>query len=129
MHEWIVIIVVTLGFLGFFALIIVGEISNDKYRKKQAEESAAVKKKPKEDYPEPEELHVHAKVAKMECATRYVGIKQPKLIKDFLVFFEDDEGTEYRLLVGEEDYCALDVGMTGMLTIIDGELNGFELDE
>jgi len=32
-------------------------------------------------------------------------------------------------LVEESDYCALEEGMTGMLTLIDGQLNGFELDE
>ena len=124
--ELIPLILAFLGIIGFFAFSIVMVIYNDKYEKEQKAKQA---NNPKEDYPEPEELHVHAKVAKMECATRYVGIKQPKLIKDFLVFFEDDEGTEYRLLVGEEDYCALEVGMIGKLTLIDGELNGFELDE
>lgn len=129
MHEWILIVIISLGFLGFFALIIVGGISDDKYRKKQAEESAAVKKKPKEDYPEPETITFHAKVVKMECATRHVGIKQPKLIKEFLVFFEDDEGKAIRLFVDEEYYLSMEVGQVGNLTLIDGELYSFVLDE
>ena len=120
--EWIAIIAA----IGINALMIVGPIVQVRRRNKNAYKDDET---PKENYPEPEELHVHAKVAKMECATRYVGIKQPKLVKDFLVFFEDDEGTEYRLLVDEADYCALEEGMTGMLTLIDGQLNGFELDE
>ena len=125
-YEWIAPILGFLGIIGFIVFVIVVGIYNDKYEKEQKAKQAG---KPKEDFPEPVELCVHAKVSKMECATRYVGIKQPKLIKDFLVFFEDDEGTEYRLLVDEADYCALEEGMTGMLTLIDGQLNGFELDE
>lgn len=125
-YEWILPILGFLGIIGFFAFAIVMCIYNEKYEKEQKANQAG---KPKEDFPEPEEICVHAKVAKMECATRYVGIKQPKLIKDFLVFFEDDEGTEYRLLVDESDYCALEEGMVGNLTLIDGQLNSFELDE
>ena len=127
--EWLELIppiLGLLGFIGFFAFIIYIAIVNEKYVKEQKAKQA---NKPKEDYPEPETLTFHAKVAKMECATRYVGIKQPKLIKDFLVYFEDDDGTVYRILVDESDYCALEEGMTGMLTLIDGQLNGFELDE
>ena len=101
-------------------------IYNDKYEKEQKAKQA---NNPKGDYPEPEELHVHAKVAKMECATRYVGIKQPKLIKDFLVFFEDDEGKAIRLFVDEEYYLSMEVGQVGNLTLIDGELYSFVLDE
>lgn len=124
--EWIPLILVILGVIGFFAFSIVMAISSNKYEKQQKAKQAG---KPKEDFPEPQELCVHAKLSKMECATRYVGIKQPKLIKDFLVFFVDDEGIEYKLLVAESDYCALEEGMVGNLTLIDGQLNSFELDE
>ena len=126
MWDWIGMGILAVGLIGVFVLMIVGLVVNTKYEKEQ---KAKQPNNPKRDYPEPEELHVHAKVVKMECATRYVGIKQPKLMKDFLVFFEDDEGKAIRLFVDEEYYLSMEVGQVGNLTLIDGELYSFVLDE
>ena len=72
----------------------------------------------------------HAEIVDMLCGTGMVGsYRLPKSEKTFLIIFRDDEGGTTELAVGEEVYLSLEVGMKGMLTILEGHLDSFELDE
>lgn len=76
--------------------------------------------------PEPEYTTATATVTDMACWVETVGIKQPKTVKRFQVVFETDEGAPVKLDVPEELYDAFEKGQTGTLTLVDGQLYGFE---
>ena len=49
--------------------------------------------------------------------------------KHFYVKFRDDDGQIYDIRVSEEYYFAFEKGQTGTLTLLDGKLDSFVLDE
>ena len=72
----------------------------------------------------------HAEITDMVCGTGMVGsYRLPKSEKTFLIIFKNDEGKYFELRVSENIYTSLEVGMKGMLTILEGQLDSFELDE
>ena len=82
-----------------------------------------------EEFREPETLEFHATVIDMNCQTRTVGIKQPKVIKEFFIFFKDDCGKTFKIPVPEDMYDGFEINQKGSLTLVNGELYGFILDE
>ena len=75
---------------------------------------------------------VHAEVLDMACVVRSVphqGYKLPRAERGFFVKLRDDEGKIYDLSVEESIYDGFEIGQTGSLTLVDGELNSFCLDE
>ena len=77
-------------------------------------------------------FETHAEVLDMACDTVSVGYqayKQPKAEKHFYVKFRDDDGQIYDIRVSEEYYFALEQGQTGTLTLLDGKIDSFILDE
>ena len=76
--------------------------------------------------PEPVYTTATATVTDMACWVETVGIKQPKTVKRFQVVFETDGGEPVKLDVPEELYDAFEKGQTGTLTLVDGQLYGFE---
>ena len=72
----------------------------------------------------------HAEITDMVCGTGMVGsYRLPKSEKAFLIIFRDDEGGIIELAVNEEIYTSLEIGMKGRLTILEGHLDSFELDD
>ena len=72
----------------------------------------------------------HAEITDMICGTGMVGsYRLPKSEKAFLIILKNDGGDLYQLRVDEEIYTSLEVGMRGVLTILEGRLDSFELDE
>ena len=79
---------------------------------------------------EAEVMVFHAEIADMVCGSGMVGsYRLPKSVKTFLVIFKNDEGDMLDISVSEEVYLSLEKGMSGMLTIVEGNLDSFELDE
>ena len=81
---------------------------------------------------EGEIFETHAEVVDMACDTVSVGYqayKLPKAEKHFYVKFRDDDGQIYDIRVSEEYYFAFEKGQTGTLTLLDGKLDSFVLDE
>ena len=83
---------------------------------------------------EPEEqeyavLKVKATVTDMACGVKMVGLQTPKTVKEFAVAFQSATGQVYQFTVPEEMYEGLEKGQTGILSIVDGELYGFDIDE
>lgn len=120
------------GFIVFGVMIAVIVIcvvwdmrkNKDKYEKISEE---AIDKKFSE---EAEIMTFHAEIADMICGAGMVGsYNLPKSEKTFVLIFKDDEGKCFELRVSENIYTSLEVGMKGMLTILEGQLDSFELDE
>lgn len=63
------------------------------------------------------------------CDTKVVGIKQPKAVEEFFIAFQESDGNIFNLSVPEECYDGFEIGQKGTLSLIDGKLYGFELEE
>ena len=72
---------------------------------------------------------VHAEVINMECGVNTVGHKEPKATKYFIITFKCDDGELLHVSVPEAFYTGFEIGLVGMLTLVDGQLKSFELDE
>ena len=68
-----------------------------------------------------------ATVVDHACCVKTIGIKTPKTIKEFTITFQAENGEIIRLNVPEEMYDGFDKNQTGILTVVDGQLYGFEL--
>ena len=118
-----------LGGIAIFVIIIIGILD---YRKNKD------KYLTKEQYRELEEARLndegeittaHAEVIDLECGVTTIGYQQPKAVKHFIIHFKYDNGDIIKIPVNEEMYHGFDIGLAGTLTLIDGQLNSFELDE
>ena len=79
---------------------------------------------------EAEVVTLHAEIADMVCGCGMVGsYRLPKSVKTFLVIFKGDNDERLEITVSEEVYISLENGMSGMLTLVEGNLDSFELDE
>ncbi len=75
----------------------------------------------------------HAEVVDMVCGTEMSpeaghGYWLPKTVRYFLLKFKTDEGEILEIPVEEEIYLGFDVGLTGTLTLVDGQIYSFEPD-
>ena len=98
-------------------------------RPKDADQEPCEAIEEEEPIEETEVITVRAEVVDMYCRAEMVGIKQPKVIKEFVIFFKIDNDQVESFYVQEEYYNDYEIGMSGTLTIIDGVLNCFEPDE
>lgn len=79
---------------------------------------------------EAEIMTLHAEIADMVCGSGMVGsYRLPKSVKTFLVIFKSDDNEMLEIPVSEGVYLSLEKGMRGMLTLVEGNLDSFELDE
>lgn len=83
----------------------------------------------KPDEPEYTTVTTRATVVDQTCCVKMVGIKAPKTVKEFVIVFQSENGDILKLNVPEEMYDGFEQGQTGILSIRDGELYGFELEE
>jgi len=67
------------------------------------------------------------RVTGMKCGVKSVGIKNPKTVREFFVFFQTDEGKQLKVEVPEDVYSEFETGQCGELTLVDGKLFGFSL--
>ena len=72
---------------------------------------------------------VRATVVDMTCGTKFTGTKQAKSVREFIVSFETSDCRTLRLQVPEELYDGFEIGQSGVLTVVDGDLYSFTLDE
>ena len=110
--------------LGIVAIPFIDIIKNkDKYRAEVYENEE------KRLNDEGETVEVHAEVVDMNCGVNTVGHKEPKTLKRFIITFKLDDGELMSLSVPEVFYTGFDIGLKGTLTLIDGQLSSFELEE
>ena len=83
----------------------------------------------KQDEPEYTTVTTRATVVDQTCCVKTIGIKTPKTIKEFTITFRAENGEIIRLNVPEEMYDGFDKNQTGILTVADGQLYGFELTD
>lgn len=70
----------------------------------------------------------YVEVVNLSCGTKVVGSKSPKCIESYVVTFRDQNGKIFHIDVDHEMYDAIDIGMRGLLRLVDGHLNSFEPD-
>ena len=81
---------------------------------------------------EPDIKTFHAEVIDIACGVYTNGgqsYTQPKAVKEFCIKFRYDDGNIHDVLIEESLYDAFEIGQRGTLTLIDGKLNSFILDE
>ena len=83
----------------------------------------------KSNKPEYTTLTIEATVVDQACCVKMIGYKTPKTIKEFTITFRTESGEIIRLSVPEEMYDGFDKNQTGILTLVDGQLYGFELTD
>ncbi|MBO5101931.1 MAG: hypothetical protein J6C39_05300 [Clostridia bacterium] len=121
------IFVIGIGIIGAFVIIFLVVALKTKPSKKEmiAEEDERLNA-------EGEIFETHAEVVDMACDTVSVGYqsyKLPRAEKHFFVKFRDDDGQIYDIQVSEEYYFAFEAGQRGTLTLLDGQIDSFVLDE
>lgn len=75
---------------------------------------------------------LRAEVVDMACDVTSIGYqayKQPKAVKQFCIKFRTGEEEIRDIFVSESLYDAFEVGQVGMLTLVDGHVDSFELEE
>ena len=72
-------------------------------------------------------ITTRATVVDQACCVKTIGYKNPKTIQEFTITFQAENGEFIRLNVPEEMYDGFEKNQTGMLTVVDGQLYGFEL--
>lgn len=70
----------------------------------------------------------YAEVVNLTCGTKVVGSKSPKCVESYVITFRDQNGKIFHIDVDREMYDAIDIGMRGLLRLVDGRLNSFEPD-
>ena len=108
--------------LGAFMLCIITSII---YRHKPQKDGSQIDDDPAE--PEFQRLEINATVVDLACGVEVKGHKTVKAVKTFRVAFALENGKVITLTVPEEMYEGIEIGQKGLLTLVDGELYGFEL--
>ena len=121
-------IILGTGLIAIFSFLIFYGIMMNKEEKRQKAQNAT-RDLPEDTPPEVQTVDLNVKVIDLKFETHYEGIKLPKLIKTFLVFFEDENGKVFNIEVSEENFDAFEIGQKGLLTLEDGQLYSFQLDE
>ncbi len=81
------------------------------------------------DFPPCEEItSQHVTVVGQTCSAKVTGIKKPKAVNEFLIYFKNDNEETFSVSVPQELYDGFEEGQTGTLSLVNGELYGFELD-
>ena len=78
-----------------------------------------------EDFAEPKCDVFYAKVINVSCDTHHEGVKAPKLMKDFVVFFELKNGKVISINVPEAYYEAFEIAQKGKLTLANEKFISF----
>lgn len=72
-------------------------------------------------------IEMNATVVDMMCSARVVGQKSVKSVEEFFVCFKTENNDIIKLKVLKEMYDGFEIGQTGKLQLVDGELFGFEI--
>lgn len=122
------IIILGSGLIAIFAFLIFYAIMMHKEEKRQKAENAT-RDQSEETSSEVQTVDLNVKVIDLKFETHYEGTKISKFVKTFLVFFEDENGNVIKIDVSEENFDAFEKGQKGLLTLQDGQLYSFVLDE
>ena len=124
MDDLILFVIIVLGGMLLIACFFIKTLKQCKC-KLEKQEGAEITS----DQPEYTTTTVNATVADVLCYTKTVGIKMQKIVKEFAVVFRTEDGNVLKIIVPEEMYDGFEKGQTGILSLVDGEIYGFELTE
>ena len=124
----LIVLIFPVALVIIFAIVLIDLKVNKKKYDELAEQ--ARRQEDEEFEREPEMKIVRAEVSDMVCGSGMVGsYRLPKSKKSFLVCFKTDEGEIYKFTMPEEFYLSLSIGDKGIMTLCDGNLDSFVLDE
>ena len=130
MSPAMIIILVTIAFIALSVPLIIWDAKKTK-RSMPTKEQIWEQEEQRLNA-EGEVFTTHAEVIDTVCGVKtvgYQGYKQPKALKQFMISFKVQNGEVLNVFVAEELYEGFDIGMMGTLTLIDGQLDSFKLDE
>jgi hypothetical protein len=78
---------------------------------------------------DPEIVTMHVRVVDHGCFVTKRGTQVPIIEENYVVAFEDTDGNRYEMNVGFDLYDGFEVGQVGELTLIDGNVSSYVLDE
>ncbi len=120
----ILIILAGIALCGALVLLMVCCVLLDKSNK-QAKERAPLA--PTDEAPQQETFD--AAVVDMQCRVVTTGGRVPKTVKEYEVYLQREDGTVGRYPVSEEFYQGFEIGQRGCVTLIDGAIYGFSLED
>ena len=78
---------------------------------------------------EPEIVTMHVRVVDLGCFVTHKGTKTPRVEENYVIAFENDCGERCEFSVGRDMYDGFEIGQVGELTVIDGKVSSYVLDE
>lgn len=105
-----------------FALYIRRIIKPYKQREREKAESISSPPEIKTAF---ETVKFRAEIVNLSCRVDMVGIKTPKTVTIYTVEFKTDEKEIIKLEIPQEMYDGLEIGQSGELTLVEGELYSF----
>ncbi len=105
-----------------FALYIRRIIKPYKQREREKAESISSPPEIKTAF---ETVKFRAEIVNLSCRVDMVGIKTPKTVIIYTVEFKTDEKEIIKLEIPQEMYDGLEIGQSGELTLVEGELYSF----
>ena len=128
--QIIIYIVAALTAVGVVVFLMVRHMLDPKNIQKELERQAQLQHDAQKD---PYDIsysteEIRATIIDQSCCSKLVGTKTPKAIQEFTVVFRTENSKILSFHVNEEMYDGLEVGQTGLLTIVDGQFYGFAID-
>ncbi len=115
----VIFIIAVVAFLVFSVIMYIRQCKRNKLKKETPVTEAP---KIKDEF---ETVKFHATVVDLFCRTEMTGTKTPRSVKVFTVVFETDDKKQIKLDVPEEMYDGIEIGQSGEVTLIEGELFSF----
>ena len=113
----------------FFVLAMVLSIPSLMKTRKEVQKRYYEDDSIEEETPAQESVELRVSVEDTFCCVKTVGVKSPKTVKEFTVVFKKEDGEFFSLSVPEEMYEGFEKGAVGLLTVVNGEVYGFEIDQ
>ena len=120
---FIISILAIIGVVAIVVWLLLRYMLRPEYIKRELERQQAQNADPFEAKFATDEIR--ATVIDHICQVQLVGTKTPKATKIFTVVFRTEGEQILPLNVPEDMYDGFEVGQTGLLTLVDGELYGF----
>lgn len=111
----IFLIFIAFSILFFIIMMVCGKHEKDKIESTQSIEND-------KDF---ESVEINAEVIDLACTTRMVGVKYQKSIEEYFVIFKRDNGEKLSFSVSKDFYDGFEIGQSGVLTLVDGEVYSF----
>lgn len=116
---FVIFIIAVVAFLVFSVIMYIRQCKRNKLKKEQPVIEAP---KIKDEF---ETVRFHATVVDLFCRAEMVGAKTPRSVKVFTVVFESDDKKKIKVNVTEEMYDGIEIGQSGEITLVEGELYSF----